>query len=75
MFPVLFCIPRMAGWLAHWIEALDDPELKIVRPRQNYIGPSKRIYQDIEIRNDHQFFLESTVSNRQKRRESAVITE
>jgi len=34
MFPVLFCIPRAVGWLAHWIELLDDPENKIVRPRQ-----------------------------------------
>lgn len=38
MFPVLFTIPRIAGWLAHWTEFLDDPENKIVRPRQNYQG-------------------------------------
>ena len=36
MFPVLFTIPRVAGWIAHWSEFLDDPENKIVRPRQNY---------------------------------------
>ena len=35
MFPVLFCIPRVAGWLAHWVEALQDPAgMKIYRPRQ-----------------------------------------
>jgi len=33
MFPILFTIPRTAGWLAHWKEFLDDPESKIVRPR------------------------------------------
>jgi len=38
MFPVLFAIPRCAGWLAHWIESLDDKDLKIYRPKQNYIG-------------------------------------
>jgi len=36
MFPVLFTIPRVAGWIAHWNEFLDDKENKIVRPRQNY---------------------------------------
>ena len=36
MFPVLFTIPRVAGWLAHWNEFVMDPENKIVRPRQNY---------------------------------------
>lgn len=33
-FPVLFAIPRMAGWLAHWKESLDDPDTKIMRPQQ-----------------------------------------
>jgi citrate synthase len=38
MFPVLFAIPRAAGWLAQWQEMLDDPEQKIARPRQVYTG-------------------------------------
>jgi citrate synthase len=38
MFPVLFAIPRAAGWLAQWQEMLDDPEHKIARPRQVYTG-------------------------------------
>jgi len=42
MFPVLFAIPRMAGWLAQWIEMVQDPEQKIARPRQVYIGPPER---------------------------------
>ncbi|CAH1771214.1 10362_t:CDS:2, partial [Entrophospora sp. SA101] len=39
MFPVLFAIPRVAGWLAHWKELLEDKETKIWRPRQVYVGP------------------------------------
>jgi citrate synthase len=42
MFPVLFAIPRMSGWLAQWQEMLLDPEQKITRPRQLYIGPHVR---------------------------------
>lgn len=34
MFPVLFTLPRAAGWLAHWVESLDDPDTRIYRPRQ-----------------------------------------
>ena len=33
-FTVLFAIPRMAGYLAHWRESLDDPDTKIIRPQQ-----------------------------------------
>ena len=39
MFPVLFAIPRTAGWIAQWEEMLLDPEQKIARPRQIYTGP------------------------------------
>jgi citrate synthase len=44
MFPVLFAIPRTAGWIAQWEEMLTDPDQKIARPRQIYVGPSKRDY-------------------------------
>jgi citrate synthase len=44
MFTVLFAIPRMSGWLAHWQELLNDPEQKISRPRQWYSGPDERDY-------------------------------
>ena len=44
MFPVLFAIPRTAGWIAQWEEMLLDPEQKIARPRQIYIGPEPRDY-------------------------------
>ena len=50
MFTVLFAIPRMSGWLAHWQELLDDPEQKISRPRQWYSGPDERDYIDISTR-------------------------
>jgi citrate synthase len=42
MFPVLFAIPRMSGWLAQWQEGLLDPEQKIARPRQLYLGYPER---------------------------------
>ncbi|HZP55973.1 MAG TPA: citrate/2-methylcitrate synthase, partial [Dehalococcoidia bacterium] len=38
MFPVLFAIPRTAGWVAQWREMITDPEQKIARPRQVYTG-------------------------------------
>ncbi len=44
MFPVLFAIPRTSGWLAHWEEMRNDPELRIARPRQVYSGESERSY-------------------------------
>src|SRR3954464_12801102 len=44
MFPVLFAIPRTAGWIAQWEEMLLDPEQKIARPRQIYTGPVPRDY-------------------------------
>lgn len=47
MFPVMFAIPRTVGWLAQWQEMLGDPEQKIARPRQVYLGPDQRDYVDI----------------------------
>ncbi|MGH7446401.1 MAG: citrate/2-methylcitrate synthase, partial [Longimicrobiales bacterium] len=44
MFPVLFAIPRTAGWLAQWQEMLTDPDQKISRPRQVYTGADTRDY-------------------------------
>ena len=50
MFPVLFAIPRMSGWLAQWEEMLLDPEQKIARPRQIYLGHGTRSYEAIAER-------------------------
>ena len=44
MFPVLFAIARTSGWLAQWIEMLEDPEQKLARPRQLYLGSDVRDY-------------------------------
>jgi citrate synthase len=44
MFPVLFAIPRTAGWLAQWDEMLRDSDQKIARPRQVYVGADQREY-------------------------------
>ena len=44
MFPVLFAIPRTSGWIAQWEEMLEDPEQKISRPRQVYLGHDLRSY-------------------------------
>jgi citrate synthase len=50
MFPVLFAIPRTSGWLAQWVEMLEDPDQKIARPRQVYLGQRTRDYLPIEGR-------------------------
>jgi citrate synthase len=50
MFPVLFAIPRTAGWLAQWEEMLQDKDQKIARPRQIYLGASRRDYVPLEAR-------------------------
>ncbi|HIN79265.1 MAG TPA: citrate (Si)-synthase, partial [Gemmatimonadetes bacterium] len=44
MFPVLFAIPRAVGWLSQWEELLRDPEQRIARPRQIFVGEDERDY-------------------------------
>lgn len=69
-FPVLFAIPRVAGWLAHWVESLQDADNKIWRPRQLYTGPDRRPYvpleQRVSARKENQLFEEyiQTISDR-----------
>ncbi|MFW6009987.1 MAG: citrate synthase [Actinomycetota bacterium] len=50
MFPVLFAMGRIPGWLAHWQENLLDQEQAIVRPRQLFVGHGERDYPAIEDR-------------------------
>lgn len=50
MFPVMFAIGRMPGWIAHWKEMIEDPTTKIGRPFQVYIGPALRDYTPIQQR-------------------------
>jgi len=50
-FPVLFVVPRVVGWLAHWRQMMLSPGgVKIWRPRQIYVGPSERPYVPVEER-------------------------
>ncbi len=50
MFTVLFAIGRTVGWVAHWKEMISDPENKIGRPRQLYVGHPRRSYISLEDR-------------------------
>ena len=52
MFPVLFAIGRTSGWIAQWLEMIDDKEQKIARPRQIYTGERDLEYQSISERSD-----------------------
>jgi citrate synthase len=44
MFTVMFAIGRSPGWIAHWKEMMEDPNLRIGRPRQIYTGAKSRDY-------------------------------
>jgi citrate synthase len=50
MFPVMFAIGRTSGWIAQWLELVDDKEQKIARPRQIYTGARSRDYVALEQR-------------------------
>jgi citrate synthase len=77
-FPILFVIPRLAGWLAHWSEFLDDPDNKIARPYQLYRGISLRAYrpiddrgaQDADLVDDKKLVVKRSAYNR--RRDAAL---
>jgi citrate synthase len=50
MFVVLFALPRTAGWMAQWEEFMNDPDKKIARPRQIYLGEPERNFIEIDKR-------------------------
>ena len=50
MFPVMFAIGRTSGWIAQWLEMVQDPEQKIARPRQIYTGERVREYVPLALR-------------------------
>ena len=50
MFPVMFAIGRTSGWVANWLEQVQDPEQRIARPRQIYIGARDRDYVHMDER-------------------------
>ncbi len=50
MFTVMFAIARTAGWVAHWMEMIGDPDHRIARPRQLYLGAAERAYVPLDKR-------------------------
>ena len=50
MFTVMFAIARTVGWVAHWLEMVSDPAMRIGRPRQLYTGPVRRDYVPVSQR-------------------------
>ena len=50
MFTVLFAVARTVGWVSQWKEMIEDPEQKIGRPRQLYIGAPERPFVPVERR-------------------------
>ena len=50
MFTPIFALARTVGWISQWKEMIDDPQLKIGRPRQFYVGETARDYVDVENR-------------------------
>jgi citrate synthase len=64
MFVLLFTIPRMAGWIAHWNEFLSDKENNIARPFQNYQGHRERNFVPMDQRKKTDFDFESFASKK-----------
>ena len=50
MFTPIFALSRTVGWISQWKEMIGDPQMKIGRPRQLYLGETTRDYVDIENR-------------------------
>jgi len=50
MFTVMFALGRLPGWIAQWKETVEDPQARIYRPRQIYVGEAKRSYVPIDER-------------------------
>jgi len=50
MFTVLFAIGRLPGWIANWKEMMEDPDTRLARPRQIYIGEPSRVFVPIQER-------------------------
>jgi citrate synthase len=53
MFTPLFAVARTVGWIAHWIEMVTDPDAKLVRPRQLYVGAAQRPFVAGDARPTH----------------------
>jgi len=64
MFPVMFAIGRLPGWIAHWKEMIEDPTSRICRPRQIYTGNDVRDYIPIEAR---QYLKDQKTKNKKEK--------
>jgi citrate synthase len=53
MFTAIFALSRTVGWLAHWKEMIEDPDARITRPRQLYVGPTQRAYVETAARHSN----------------------
>jgi citrate synthase len=53
LFTAIFALARTVGWLSHWKEMIEDPDARIMRPRQLYLGPSQREYVDVGARHSN----------------------
>ena len=58
LFPLMYTIPRTAGWLAHWVEFQKDKEAVIVRPHQNYTGHGRRQFVEMSERQEDEANIE-----------------
>jgi len=56
MFTVMFAIGRLPGWIAQWLESINDPDFKLNRPRQIYIGPERHDYVPVRERGQQNSF-------------------
>jgi citrate synthase len=52
MFTPIFAVARTVGWVAHWNEMITDPETRILRPRQLYVGPTERLFVSLDERRE-----------------------
>jgi citrate synthase len=52
MFTAIFALSRTVGWLSHWKEMIEDPDQRITRPRQLYIGPAQRAFIELSARSN-----------------------
>jgi citrate synthase len=52
MFTPIFAVARTVGWVAHWNEMITDPETRILRPRQLYVGPTERRFVPLDERSE-----------------------
>jgi len=71
MFTVMFAIPRTSGWVAQWLEMIDDPEQKIARPRQIYTGPRDVDYLPIAERQGPEKITNDAIRRPVRRRRGA----